>query len=168
MEGPSTSPRTGFFELTLNGETVRVEDTPSNTTLADWLRSRGFTGTKQGCAEGDCGACTVNLIERDAKGQACFRAINSCIALVPMVAGRELVTVEGLDGHVVQDAMVQHYGSQCGFCTPGFLIATHALLERTPSPSREDIEHALAGHYCRCTGYVKIIAAVEAAAGGAK
>src|SRR2546423_11046452 len=118
----------GSFEFLLNGESVRVTDAAPNATLADWLRSRGFTGTKQGCSEGDCGACTVNLVERDAHGRACFRAINSCIALLPMVAGRELLTVEGLDvmspgGHPVQEAMVENYGSQCGYCTPGFVMS---------------------------------------------
>src|SRR5580698_9692622 len=95
----------GSFEFTLNGKTEKVEDAAPNTTLADWLRARGMTGTKQGCSEGDCGACTVDFIERDARGNACFRAVNSCIALLPMVAGREVVTVEGLEQHPVQEAM---------------------------------------------------------------
>src|SRR5581483_8558239 len=143
----------GDFELTLNGEPVRVSGVSPNTTLADWLRARGFTGTKQGCSEGDCGACTVNLVERDAKGRPCFRAINSCIALVPMVAGRELVTVEGLGGaHPVQEAMVEHYGSQCGFCTPGFVMSMFEGFYREIAKP-EELADQLCGNLCRCTGY---------------
>src|ERR1700722_12962951 len=116
------------FEFTLNGETVRVEDAATTTTLLDYLRSKGSTGSKQGCAEGDCGACTVAIVERDAAGKPTYRGVNSCIALLPMFAGREVVTVEGLSGvgdalHPVQAAMVEHYGAQCGYCTPGFVMS---------------------------------------------
>src|SRR5471032_2622535 len=119
------------FEFTLNGQAVRVDDVAATTTLLDWLRNAGHTGSKCGCAEGDCGACTVALLERDAAGEPTYRAINSCIALLPMFAGREVVTVEGLAGdangkeklHPVQAAMAGHYGSQCGYCTPGFVVS---------------------------------------------
>src|SRR5471032_3113402 len=114
--------QTESFEFTLNGELVAVEGAAATTTLLDWLRGTGRTGSKCGCAEGDCGACSVALLERDAKGQPTYRAINSCIALLPMFAGREVVTVEGLANgeklHPVQAAMVDHFGSQCGYCTP--------------------------------------------------
>src|SRR5688572_17127792 len=127
--------QTEAFEFTLNGERVFVENIAATTTLLDWLRRSGRTGSKCGCAEGDCGACTVALLERDAHGRPTYRAINSCIALLPMFAGREIVTVEGIGGggsqatasvgqetpattlHPVQSAMVEHYGSQCGYCT---------------------------------------------------
>src|SRR3954465_820519 len=119
--------QTESFEFTLNGERVFVENVRATTTLLDWLRRSGRTGSKCGCAEGDCGACTVALLERDAKGGPTYRAINSCIALLPMFAGREIVTVEGLASgstlHPVQSAMVEHSGSQCGYCTPGFVIS---------------------------------------------
>ena len=86
------------FEFTLNGRTVRAEGVPPTTTLLEFLRERGLTGSKRGCDEGDCGACTVALVDRDAEGRPCYRAINSCIALLPMFAGREIITVEGLAG----------------------------------------------------------------------
>src|SRR3954467_12172712 len=123
------------FEFSLNGEPVFVDGLPATMTLLDWLRATGRTGSKCGCAEGDCGACSVALVDRDSAGKPTYRAINSCIALLPMFAGREVVTVEGLasggsgnDGstgltagklHPVQSAMVEHFGSQCGYCTPG-------------------------------------------------
>src|SRR5476649_1104774 len=117
----------GAFEFTLNGKPVRVESVSPNTTLLDFLRGTGLTGSKEGCAEGDCGACSVALVDRDAAGQPTYRAFNSCIALLPMFAGREIVTVEGLaDGnklHPVQAKMVEQYGSQCGYCTPGFIVS---------------------------------------------
>ena len=108
------------FEFVLNGRTVRVEGTSANTSLLNWLRSAGRTGSKEGCAEGDCGACTVALVDTNAYGERTYRAINSCITLVPMVAGREVVTVEGVapgEGslHPVQTAMIESYGSQCGY-----------------------------------------------------
>src|SRR5882757_4650034 len=96
MTGSTSGAIAGSFEFRLNGETVRVENVAATTTLLDWLRTSGRTGSKQGCAEGDCGACTVALLERDAAGKPTYRAINSCIALLPMFASREIVTVEGL------------------------------------------------------------------------
>src|SRR5262245_66480849 len=102
-------PRSPSFELVVNGTSVTVDGVPSNTTLLQWLRATGRTGTKEGCAEGDCGACTVALADVDARGQRTYRAVNACITLLPMVAGREIVTVEGVaipDGlHPVQKAM---------------------------------------------------------------
>ncbi|MHA7632726.1 xanthine dehydrogenase molybdopterin binding subunit [Corallococcus sp. M7] len=145
------------FEFRLNGQTVQVDDASPNTTLLDYLRARGLTGTKQGCAEGDCGACTVAMVDRDVSGQKTLRAFNSCIALLPMVAGRELVTVEGVGSraapHPVQQAMVKHYGSQCGFCTPGFVVSMVEAYCRKDAGSPEAIADQLCGNICRCTGY---------------
>ncbi|HEU4532659.1 MAG TPA: xanthine dehydrogenase small subunit, partial [Polyangiaceae bacterium] len=144
------------FEFTLNGESVRVEGFAANTTLLQYLRATGRTGTKEGCAEGDCGACSVALVETDARGRRTFRAINSCIALLPMVAGREVVTVEGVgrEGpHPVQASMVKHYGSQCGYCTPGFVVSMFEAYYRDDVAGREQLVDQLNGNLCRCTGY---------------
>ncbi|MFP2958072.1 xanthine dehydrogenase small subunit, partial [Myxococcus sp. 1LA] len=146
-----------MFEFVLNGAPVRVDGVSPNTTLLDFLRAKGLTGTKQGCAEGDCGACTVAMVDRDAQGNRCLRAFNACIALVPMVAGRELVTVEGVGScakpHPVQQAMVKHYGSQCGFCTPGFIVSMAEAYSRKDVCSPAAVADQLCGNLCRCTGY---------------
>jgi xanthine dehydrogenase molybdopterin binding subunit/xanthine dehydrogenase small subunit len=147
----------GGFELELNGRTVRVEGVAPTTTLLDYLRSHGHTGSKQGCNEGDCGACTVALLERDAAGRPTWRAVNSCLLLLPMCAGREIVTVEGLaDGdrlHPVQDCMVASYGSQCGYCTPGFVVSLFEAWCRDDCRTPAALSDQLAGNLCRCTGY---------------
>lgn len=150
------------FEFVLNGRTVRVEGTSANTSLLSWLRSSGRTGSKEGCAEGDCGACTVALVDTNAGGERTYRAINSCITLLPMVAGREVVTVEGVapeEGklHAVQQAMVESYGSQCGYCTPGFVVSMFEAFYRKDlgddRRQKEKIGDQLNGNLCRCTGY---------------
>jgi xanthine dehydrogenase molybdopterin binding subunit/xanthine dehydrogenase small subunit len=146
------------FELTLNGRRVRVDDLAPTTTLLDFLRTSGLTGSKQGCAEGDCGACTVAVVDRDASGKATYRGVNSCIALLPLFAGREVVTVEGLSGeggplHPVQSAMVEHYGSQCGYCTPGFVMSLFEGFYRGDCRKPAEISDQLCGNLCRCTGY---------------
>ena len=144
----------------LNGETVEV-DTPATQTLLDWLRVEcGLTGTKEGCNEGDCGACSVVVTDRDSK-----RALNACILFMPQLHGKAVRTVEGIsapDGtlHPVQQAMVDHHGSQCGFCTPGFI----ASMAAGHADGRTDHDNVLAGNLCRCTGYAPIIRAAEAAA----
>ncbi|MBI2517178.1 MAG: xanthine dehydrogenase small subunit [Opitutae bacterium] len=159
MSQPTAAPHPAVasFEFTLNGRPVRVEHVPPTTTLLDWLRSTGRTGSKQGCAEGDCGACTVALVDRDADGRPTYRAINSCIALLPMFAGREVVTVEGLaDGnalHPVQAGMVENYGSQCGYCTPGFVVSLFEGYYRRDCDSPAKLNDQLCGNLCRCTGY---------------
>jgi xanthine dehydrogenase small subunit len=134
------------------------------TTVLEYLRE-GLrrTGTKEGCAEGDCGACTVVLGELSADGSRVeYRAINSCIRFLPTIDGQELVTVESLlspDGglHPVQQAMIDHHGSQCGFCTPGFVMSLFALYLRTSTPAREEVLDTLSGNLCRCTGYRPIV-----------
>ncbi|RWR14859.1 xanthine dehydrogenase small subunit [Paenirhodobacter populi] len=144
----------------LNGETrVALIDRPTLSVL-DWLRSEGLTGTKEGCNEGDCGACTVMV--SDDTGS---RALNACILMMPQIAGKALRTVEGIsapDGtlHPVQCAMVDKHGSQCGFCTPGFIVSM-AVAHLNGRTDHDDI---LAGNLCRCTGYAPIIRAAEAAA----
>jgi xanthine dehydrogenase small subunit len=135
-------------------------------TVLEYLREVAHrTGTKEGCAEGDCGACTVVLGKLSADGRRVeYSAVNSCIRFLPTIDGCELVTVESLqapDGtlHPVQQAMVDHHGSQCGFCTPGFVMSLFALYLRSPAATREQVLDALAGNLCRCTGYGPIIAA---------
>ncbi|MDV7271320.1 xanthine dehydrogenase small subunit [Thioclava sp. A2] len=142
----------------LNGETVRVEVSDPTQTVLDWLRAQGLTGTKEGCNEGDCGACTVMV--SDASGS---RALNACILLMPQLHGKALRTIEGISGpkgalHPVQEAMIEHHGSQCGFCTPGIVmsLATAHMNHRT------DHEDTLAGNLCRCTGYAPILRAAKA------
>ena len=151
----------------LNGEAIetRVDD-PTRTVLQFLREDCRLTGTKEGCAEGDCGACTVVVAEEDA-GELRLRTVNSCIQFLPTLDGKELITVEGLrdaDGglHPVQRAMVEAHGSQCGFCTPGFVMSLFALYREDPAPSRRDIDDALSGNLCRCTGYRPIIAAAQA------
>ncbi|MCK0149702.1 FAD binding domain-containing protein [Marivita sp. S6314] len=145
----------------LNGESVELRDVSPTVTLLDWLREdRGLTGTKEGCNEGDCGACTVMVT--DARGA---RGLNACILFLPQLDGCAVRTVEGISGpdgtfHPVQDAMVTHHGSQCGFCTPGFVVQM-AVAHRNGDHAHDD---ALAGNLCRCTGYAPIIRAAEAAA----
>ena len=130
---------------------------PANMTLLQLLRDKlALTGTKNGCEAGECGACTV-LVDGE--------PTNSCMMLAVEADGREITTVEGLTENgelsALQQAFVDHNAVQCGFCTPGMLISSHALLERKPQPSREEIEEALLGNLCRCTGYVRIIEAIE-------
>src|SRR5262245_571341 len=147
--------------FTLNGAPQEVVRPDPTLTLLDWLRTqRRLTGTKEGCAEGDCGACTVAMV--DPGGQV--RAINSCIQFLPMVDGCALTTVEALGGvHPVQAAMVAEHGSQCGFCTPGFVMALYAHHARGGAADAASISDAIAGNLCRCTGYGPILRAGEKA-----
>jgi aerobic carbon-monoxide dehydrogenase small subunit len=145
--------------LTINYEVEQV-DVPSHWTLLQMLREKlALTGTKNGCAAGECGACTV-LMDGE--------PVNSCMVLAVECAGKNIVTVEGLakDGVLdpVQQAIIDHGGVQCGFCTPGMLISARALLDRNPNPTDEDIREALVGNLCRCTGYLRIVEAVQEAA----
>lgn len=148
-----------ILRLTLNGR-LREDLVPDNMLLLDYLRETvGLTGTKQGCDGGECGACTVLVDDRPRL---------ACSTLAHQVAGRKVETVESLSTHgrlsKLQAAFHEKLGTQCGFCTPGMLMASEALLRKNPDPSREEIKTALAGNLCRCTGYVKIIESVEAAA----
>ncbi len=147
------------IELTLNGTPER-RDVPPWRTLLDLLREDfDLRGTKAYCHTGICGACTVLL-----DGQA----VSSCSILAPQVHGRAITTVEGLaDGevlHPIQQAFIDHFGFQCGYCTPGMLLLTKALLDENPQPTREQIVAYMGGNICRCTGYAGILASVEAAA----
>ena len=142
------------FEFRLNGSHVRVVDVDPNTTLLAFLRARGLTGSKESCAEGECGACAVVVVTAVARGRSAYQAINSCLVLLPEVAGGEVWTVEGVRRggavHPVQQAMVEHGGSQCGYCTPGFVMSLFAFYYSEPRPQPLA---ALAGNLCRCTGY---------------
>ena len=148
------------ISLTVNGIREYAE-VASNVTLLKLLRERlGLAGTKDGCSTGECGACTVMM-----NGEP----VNSCLVLAVEADGAEIVTVEGLvrdDGRLdpLQGAFVEHAGVQCGFCTPGVLVSARALLNRNPDPSEHEIKDALRGNLCRCTGYVRIVEAVKAAA----
>lgn len=144
----------------LNGETTSVSVSDVSTTVLDWLReTRGLKGTKEACREGDCGACTVMLT--DAGGS---RAVNACLMLLPHLHGKALRTVEGIAGpaalHPVQQAMIDHHGSQCGYCTPGIVVA----LATAHRNAETDHDEVLSGNLCRCTGYAPIIRAATAAA----
>ena len=154
------------------GQVVALADVPPTRTLLDWLREdAGATGTKEGCGEGDCGACTVVLGELDGD-RLRYRAINSCIRFVPSIDGCALWTIEDLKGpdgslHPVQQALVDCHGSQCGFCTPGFAMSMFGLYQQraacgaTQAVTREEAQEALSGNLCRCTGYRSIIDATQ-------
>ena len=147
------------LRITLNGQEVRVTVEPS-ATLAHVLREQlGLTGTKIGCEEGECGACTVLLDGRP---------VNSCICPALKAAGRQVLTIEGLsangDLHPLQRAFVEHGAVQCGYCTPGIILSAVALLNENPHPTEEEIRRAISGNLCRCTGYFKIVQAIQAVA----
>lgn len=152
------------IRFVLDGEVIKARGVPPTTTLLQYLRDTlGRTGTKEGCAEGDCGACTVVLGELEGE-QIAYRAVNSCIRFLPTLDGKEVVTVESLSRndaplHPVQQALVDHHASQCGFCTPGFVMSLFDVYLNQPGARRAQIVDALAGNLCRCTGYRPIIEA---------
>ena len=162
--------RDDAIRFILDGEVHTVRGIDPNITVLAYLREHlRRTGTKEGCAEGDCGACTVVLAEPDGD-RVRFRAVNSCIKFLPTLDGKELLTVESLraaDGslHPVQRAMVECHGSQCGFCTPGFVMSMLELYKSEERPSRRRLHDALAGNLCRCTGYRPILDAAQKAYG---
>ncbi len=152
----------------LDGALVELDNVEPTRTVLEYLREeRGRVGTKEGCAEGDCGACTVVLAELDAAGEDVgVRAVNACIQFLATLDGKALLSVESLSPaggplHPVQQAMVDEHGSQCGFCTPGFVMSLFALFKTEASPGRVQIDDALAGNLCRCTGYRPIIEAAK-------
>jgi carbon-monoxide dehydrogenase small subunit len=158
MEGTQTV-STHHIELTVNGQ-PRVVTVSGSETLLEVLREDlQLTGTKNGCGEGDCGACTVLLNGK---------AVKSCLVLAVQAARGKVTTIEGLsrpdNPHPIQRAFVQAGAVQCGFCTPGMIMAAKALLDENPSPTEEEIREALSGNLCRCTGYAKIVDAVRIAA----
>jgi len=165
----SSEPSDAFFpyevsmkkkiQITLNGKSTQLE-VSNHRLLLDLLRDEiGLTGTKEGCGTGDCGACTVLLNGKP---------VNSCLILSGELDGADIVTIEGLkigpELHPIQKAFIQEGGAQCGYCTPGMLMMSKALLDENPNPSEEEIRFALSGNLCRCTGYAKIVQAVQEAA----
>lgn len=149
-----------LLKLRVNGEDYEVYADPWETLLEVLRNELGLTGAKQGCVSGDCGTCTV-LING--------KAVKSCLVLACQAVGNEILTIEGLarNGklHPLQQAFIDHFAVQCGFCTPGMILAAKALLDENPGASEEDIKRGLRGNLCRCTGYVKIIEAIVAAQG---
>jgi len=146
------------LRVTVNGS-ARAWSIAPGELLLDLLRREGYFGVKRGCEQGECGACTV-LVNG--------RAVNSCLMFAAQTEGREVVTIEGLaeNGklHPIQEAFLDHGGTQCGFCAPGMILSAKALLDRNPHPTEAEVRDALAGNLCRCTGYVKPVEAVLAAA----
>jgi xanthine dehydrogenase small subunit len=153
----------GEFTFSLNGRMETVSDIDPHTTLLGYLRARGLTGAKESCAEGECGACAVVVVDRDTEGRARFEAVNACLLLLAAVADAEILTVEGVGKsdalHPIQRALAEAGGSQCGYCTPGFVMALFANAHRAP---RKDVAEALSGNLCRCTGYRPIREAARA------
>src|SRR5580700_5697649 len=149
------SPASQSFSFQLNGAQVEVRGAAVQTTLLEYLRARGLTGSKEGCAEGECGACTVVMVKQHGARSA-FRAVNSCLLLLPSVAGQEIYTIEALASggelHEAQAAMASAGGSQCGYCTPGFVMSLFAEQYR-PGRTGSCDSQALGGNLCRCTGY---------------
>jgi xanthine dehydrogenase small subunit len=163
------------IRFVLDGKIVEVDFTKDpllkpSTTVLNYLRSLpGHKGVKEGCGEGDCGACTVVIAERNADGKLVYKAVDSCLLFLPMIHGKQLITVENLalekNGekllHPVQKNMVETHGTQCGYCTPGIVMTLFSLFKNHRDPSREIIEDALTGNLCRCTGYQPVLVAAQ-------
>ena len=146
-----------LMEFKVNGEHYEVAVKPNRTLLEVLREDLGLTGTKVGCNQGDCGSCTVLL---DGK------AVCSCLTLAVEAQGKEIITIEGLASngqlHPIQQAFIDYFAVQCGYCTPGMIISAKALLDENPDPTEDEVRHALQGNLCRCTGYVKIVEAILA------
>ncbi len=140
------------LEMVVNGDAVALEIEPSAMLLTVLRDELGLTGTKESCGKGECGACTIIL---DGK------AVNSCITPAMKAMNKSVVTIEGLDSsrklHPIQEAFVEHGAVQCGFCTPGMVLAAKALLDENPAPTEQEVRTAISGNLCRCTGYIKIV-----------
>ena len=169
-----SSPSRSQLKFRFRGREREIDAFAPRTTLLDWLREQeGAKGTKEGCGEGDCGACTV-VLAQPREGRVAYSAVNACILLLGQIDGAELLTIEDLGAaealHPVQQAMVDLHGSQCGFCTPGFVMSLFALYHsHDPAAGpldRAEIDQALAGNLCRCTGYRPIVAAAARACSG--
>lgn len=145
--------------LTVNGERHELQVEPWKTLLWILREELNLTGTKEGCGTGECGACTVIMGGK---------AVNACLILAPIADGENITTIEGIfredQLHPIQEAFVEEGGVQCGFCTPGMVLAAKALLDENPRPTEEEIRRAILGNLCRCTGYVKIVKSIQAAA----
>ena len=168
VDGDLSITRRETIRFILDGRTIELDGVDPTRTVLQFLREdQRRTGTKEGCAEGDCGACTVVVNDLDASGARLqSRAVNSCIQFLPTLDGKELLTVESLsadsdDLHPAQRSMIECHGSQCGFCTPGFVMSLFALYKTNPDPDRREIDDALAGNLCRCTGYKPIVDAAR-------
>ncbi len=151
------------LDLIINGESVHIKNLSPTMTLLEYLRYSGRVGTKEGCGDGDCGACTVAIVGQGADGKPHYQAMNSCLIPLGSVAGREIVTVEGVANgslHPVQAAMVKTLGSQCGYCTPGFIMS---LFTAYYDGNVDDL--SVEGNLCRCTGYLSIRRAAESVSG---
>lgn len=147
------------IKVVVNGKPCELSVSPSRTLLEAIREDLDLKGTKEGCGQGECGACTVIM-----GGQT----VNSCLILAVEADGQEITTIEGLSKgeklHPIQEAFVEHAGMQCGFCTPGMILSAKALLEKIPKPNEEEIREGIAGNFCRCTGYTKIVESISAAA----
>jgi carbon-monoxide dehydrogenase small subunit len=145
--------------VTVNGKCYELSVKPWATLLEVNRDELGLTGTKEGCGLGECGACTVIMDGR---------TVNSCLVLAPEADGKEIITIEGMAQgdklHPIQEAFLERGGLQCGFCTPGIIMSTKALLDDNPKPADEDIRRGIAGNFCRCTGYTKIFDSIKSAA----
>jgi len=148
--------KTYFIEIMVNGEWKETDVTPQETLLHVLREKLGYTEVKEGCGKGDCGACAVLLNGKP---------VNACLTLALQAQKQKVITVKGLGTpekpHLLQDIFVKHGAIQCGFCTSGMIITAEGLLDRNPSPTREEIREAISGNLCRCTGYKKIIEAIE-------
>ena len=148
-----------IIDFTLNGKKTTIDVAPDRRAVDVLREDCGLTGAKEGCGAGECGACTI-LVDGESK--------LSCLMLAAQLSDHEIITIEGMAGdndrHPLQDAFIQHGAVQCGFCTPGMILSAAALLNQSPHPTRADIRAGLSGNLCRCTGYQKIVDAVEATA----